>query len=100
MPWCVTQPFSLSGGGVFRRRIAPYGRRWYAHFKDQQLKQKMINGLSMEIGDGRGTRFWEDVWVRGGILKDLFPRLFSVSNQRGSVIRASNVRDMKSSSVI
>ncbi|XP_015961036.1 uncharacterized protein LOC107485010 [Arachis duranensis] len=46
----------------------------------------MINGLSMEIGDGRGTRFWEDVWLRGGSLKDMFPRLFSVSNQRGSVI--------------
>nr|XP_029148271.1 uncharacterized protein LOC112742312 [Arachis hypogaea] len=55
-------------------------------FKDQQVRQKMINGLSMEIGDGRGTRFWEDVWLRGGSLKDLFPRLFSVSNQRGSVI--------------
>ncbi|XP_057734667.1 uncharacterized protein LOC130950143 [Arachis stenosperma] len=40
----------------------------------------------MEVGDGRGTRFWEDVWLRGGALKDQFPRLFSVSNQRGSVI--------------
>ncbi|XP_016177792.1 uncharacterized protein LOC107620087 [Arachis ipaensis] len=40
----------------------------------------------MEIGDGRRTRFWEDIWLRGGLLKDMFPRLFSVSNQRGSVI--------------
>ncbi|XP_016164945.1 uncharacterized protein LOC107607510 [Arachis ipaensis] len=46
----------------------------------------MINGLSMEIGDGRGTRFWEDVWLHGGPLKDTFPRLFLVSNQKGSVI--------------
>ncbi|KAL4299521.1 hypothetical protein AHAS_Ahas17G0109200 [Arachis hypogaea] len=46
----------------------------------------MINGLSMEIGNGRGTRFWEDGWVRGGPLKDNFSRLFSVSNQRESVI--------------
>ncbi|XP_016172731.1 uncharacterized protein LOC107615137 [Arachis ipaensis] len=56
-------------------------------FKDQQVRQKMINGLAMEIGDGRGTRFWEDVWLRSGSLKDLFSRLFSVSNQTGSVIR-------------
>ena len=38
------------------------------------LKQKMINGLSMEIGDERGTRFWEDVWLRGGTLKDHFSK--------------------------
>ncbi|XP_052116058.1 bidirectional sugar transporter SWEET14-like [Arachis duranensis] len=42
--------------------------------------------LSMEVGDGQQTRFWEDVWLLGGALKDRFPRLFSVSNQEGSVI--------------
>ncbi|XP_057740067.1 uncharacterized protein LOC130957211 [Arachis stenosperma] len=46
----------------------------------------MIIGLAMEVGDGRCTRFWEDVWIMGGSLKNRFPRLFSVSNQRGSVI--------------
>ncbi|XP_057720433.1 uncharacterized protein LOC130934927 [Arachis stenosperma] len=46
----------------------------------------MIDGLSMEVGDGRDTRFWEDVWLLGGLLKDRFPRLCSVSNQVGSVI--------------
>ncbi|KAL4276089.1 hypothetical protein AHAS_Ahas20G0172300 [Arachis hypogaea] len=46
----------------------------------------MITGLSMEVGDGRRTRFWEDVWIHGGSLKDRFPKLFSVSNQTGSMI--------------
>ncbi|QHO01916.1 uncharacterized protein DS421_13g419310 [Arachis hypogaea] len=46
----------------------------------------MITGLFMEVGDGRRTRFWEDVWIHGGSLKDRFPRLFFVSNQIGSVI--------------
>ncbi|XP_057719827.1 uncharacterized protein LOC130934259 [Arachis stenosperma] len=40
----------------------------------------------MEVGDGRETRFWEDAWLLGGLLKDRFPRLYSVSNQIGSVI--------------
>ncbi|XP_057730273.1 uncharacterized protein LOC130945580 [Arachis stenosperma] len=55
-------------------------------FKSQQVRQKMITGLSMEVGDGRRTRFWEDAWIHGGPLKDRFPRLFSVSNQTGSMI--------------
>ncbi|KAL4330044.1 hypothetical protein AHAS_Ahas13G0360700 [Arachis hypogaea] len=46
----------------------------------------MITGMAMEVGDGRRTRFWEDVWLHCGSLKDRFPRIFSVSNQCGSVI--------------
>ncbi|XP_016200029.1 uncharacterized protein LOC107641035 [Arachis ipaensis] len=41
----------------------------------------------MEVGNGRRTLFWEDNWVQGGPLKASFPRLFSISNQQGSVIR-------------
>ncbi|XP_015960266.1 uncharacterized protein LOC107484160 [Arachis duranensis] len=40
----------------------------------------------MEVGDGRRTQFWQDNWVQGGPLKGSFPRLFSISNQQGSVI--------------
>ncbi|XP_029148758.1 uncharacterized protein [Arachis hypogaea] len=40
----------------------------------------------MEVGDGRRTRFWEDVWLYCGPLKDRFPRLFSISMQKGCVI--------------
>ncbi|XP_016172579.1 uncharacterized protein LOC107614969 [Arachis ipaensis] len=47
---------------------------------------KMIDGLAIEVGDGRSTRFWEDTWLQVGKLKDSFPRLFLISNQRGSVI--------------
>ncbi|XP_016199025.1 uncharacterized protein LOC107639987 [Arachis ipaensis] len=32
------------------------------------------------------TLFWEDVWLSGGPLKERFPRLFSVSDQKESVI--------------
>ncbi|KAL4287989.1 hypothetical protein AHAS_Ahas19G0241300 [Arachis hypogaea] len=46
----------------------------------------MITGLSMEIGDGRRTHFWKDVWLSYGFLKDRFPRLFSVSTQKSFVI--------------
>ena len=53
---------------------------------NQHLKDKMVAGMSMEVGDGHRTRFWENVWLLGGSLKDRFPRLFSVSNQCGSVI--------------
>ncbi|XP_016199059.1 uncharacterized protein LOC107640024 [Arachis ipaensis] len=40
----------------------------------------------MEVGNGRSTRFWEDNWLQGGPLKVVFPRLFSISDQQGSMI--------------
>ncbi|QHN94447.1 uncharacterized protein DS421_17g601310 [Arachis hypogaea] len=46
----------------------------------------MIDGLAIQVGDGRSTRFWEDTWLQVGKLKDSFPRLFLISNKKGSVI--------------
>jgi len=31
------------------------------------------------LGDGRSVNFWEDRWVVGQVLKEKFPRLFSIS---------------------
>nr|XP_025625497.1 uncharacterized protein LOC112717769 [Arachis hypogaea] len=53
---------------------------------EQHVRQKMIDGLAIEVGDGRSTRFWEDTWLQVGKLKNLFPRLFMISNQQESVI--------------
>ncbi|XP_016163871.1 uncharacterized protein LOC107606331 [Arachis ipaensis] len=40
----------------------------------------------MDVGNGRTIKFWEDIWLPSGRLKEMFPRLFSVSNLTGSVI--------------
>ena len=34
-----------------------------------------------EVGNGNRVRFWEDRWVREGLLKDSFPRLFALSSK-------------------
>ncbi|XP_020972821.1 uncharacterized protein LOC110269371 [Arachis ipaensis] len=47
----------------------------------------MVSGLAMEVGNGSRTLFWKDNWVQGIPLKANFPRLFSISNQQGDVIR-------------
>nr|XP_029151642.1 uncharacterized protein LOC114925980 [Arachis hypogaea] len=53
---------------------------------EPRLREKMISGLAMELGNGRTIRFWEDSWLPNGALKDKFPRLFSVSTLHGAVI--------------
>jgi hypothetical protein len=37
------------------------------------------DNLEREVGDGKNTLFWNDPWVDGDTLKDLFRRLFEIS---------------------
>ncbi|XP_072062020.1 uncharacterized protein [Arachis hypogaea] len=99
----VQAPKKLGGlrvGDAMIRNTALLFKWWgpwkdicHLQIKEQHLREKVITGLALEIGDGRWTRFWEDVWLHCGSLKERFPRLFSVSNQCGSVIRDSGFWD-------
>ncbi|KAL4322013.1 uncharacterized protein LOC107636929 [Arachis ipaensis] len=80
------RPNELLSSQALPTRGGPWRDICHIEFQEQHLRDKMITGLAMEIGDGRKTRFWEDVWLQCGSLKDRFPRLFSISNQCGAVI--------------
>ena len=47
----------------------------------------MTQGIRLELGSGTKARFWWDRWLEDGILKDLYPRLYSLSNQKDCCIR-------------
>ncbi|XP_015951299.1 uncharacterized protein LOC107476066 [Arachis duranensis] len=86
--WEVVQALKKLGGlePDLAIKRGPWKDICQLNIKEQQVRDKMISGLSMEMENGRSTRFWEDAWLQGGSLKDSFPRLFSVSNQQGFVI--------------
>jgi hypothetical protein len=39
-----------------------------------------------KLGNGRLTSFWWDTWAGALPLKDRFPRLFSISNQKHALV--------------
>lgn len=43
-------------------------------------------GMKRKMGKGNKIRFWEDVWFGGESLKDLFPGLYNVSEDKNKVI--------------
>ncbi|GMP72459.1 hypothetical protein CsSME_00030493 [Camellia sinensis var. sinensis] len=51
--------------------------------KCPQLLEVLKANSKITIGDGRLISFWLDQWVGGDCLKNLFPRLYSVSMQQG-----------------
>ncbi|XP_016199199.1 uncharacterized protein LOC107640163 [Arachis ipaensis] len=64
------QPVPIRGG--------PWQDICQLQISESQLRENMISGLSIELGNGRTIRFWEDSWLPPGVLKDMFPRLYSV----------------------
>ena len=40
----------------------------------------VLNYMSMKIGDGKSCKFWYDRWNDEGILKDKYPRVFSLES--------------------
>ncbi|KAL4565722.1 hypothetical protein LXL04_029825 [Taraxacum kok-saghyz] len=47
----------------------------------------LIDLLQVRIGDGESTKFWEDKWSDQGILKNLFPRLYALEAEKGSLVK-------------
>ena len=39
-------------------------------------------GMRVRVGNGKSILFWHDRWCEAGILKNVFPRLFSISLQQ------------------
>ena len=42
--------------------------------------------LQWRVGDGKCVKFWEDRWVDGLALKENFPRLYSISQNKDSLV--------------
>ncbi|XP_029144056.1 uncharacterized protein [Arachis hypogaea] len=82
----IQAPKKLGGLGILPKREGPWRDICQVQKNEQHVRQKMIDGLAKEVGDGRSTRFWEDTWLQVGKPKDNFPRLFLISNQKGLVI--------------
>ena len=56
------------------------------NFNDEDLLKSMADGIRMDLGDGKPARFWDDIWTEAGRLKDIYPRLFSLSIQMESYV--------------
>nr|GFC95342.1 RNA-directed DNA polymerase, eukaryota, reverse transcriptase zinc-binding domain protein [Tanacetum cinerariifolium] len=55
---------------------------WLNIVKDVSVLQakrvNVMNYVRLKLGNGESTSFWEDNWINGGVLKDVFPRLYAL----------------------
>lgn len=76
--------------------VDPVHTRWPTH-ASQWWKDLMAldigvgtnwfnNEMVRRVGNGESTRFWKDVWIGVRPLKEVFPRLFSLSNHKDAFV--------------
>ncbi|XP_058776556.1 uncharacterized mitochondrial protein AtMg00310-like [Vicia villosa] len=51
------------------------------------------NNCSFGIGDGYSTSFWHSLWMKEGIIKSLFPSLFTISSLQDVSVACMGARD-------
>ncbi|GKA94298.1 RNA-directed DNA polymerase, eukaryota, reverse transcriptase zinc-binding domain protein [Tanacetum coccineum] len=70
--------------------------KWVWRFNNQKesLWAKVIRAIhgedgkvgKLKLGNGTTTSFWNDKWYGGGVLKDLFPRLYALENSKSVTV--------------
>ena len=46
-----------------------------------KVRSIIEEGMRVKVGNGKATLFWHDRWCDAGVLKYIFPRLFTISTQ-------------------
>jgi hypothetical protein len=49
-------------------------------------KNWLVDSVRRKVGNGVTTLFWSSIWIGNVPLKVMFPRLYSLSNQKESMV--------------
>ena len=75
---------------VCLQQVKPNGGVWpkirNINNENERLWRSISEGIRMEVGDDRKIRFWDDVWLEYGRLRETYPRWHSLSNQKDCFI--------------
>ncbi|GAU33092.1 hypothetical protein TSUD_259430 [Trifolium subterraneum] len=71
-------------------RIPPSASKWwkdiYAVERAVESKNWLEESVVRKVGNGNSTLFWSTTWIGEAPLSLVFPRLFSLSNQKSSMV--------------
>ena len=75
--WCRVLSARMEGGRVLEGgRDASY---WWRVIAALRREVWFSDHASHDVGNGKSTMFWSDVWIDGVALKESFSRLFDLS---------------------
>ncbi|GJW76517.1 RNA-directed DNA polymerase, eukaryota [Tanacetum coccineum] len=70
-------------------------RSWFFNGQDPKsnkaswvkwTKSNSEDYIRLKLGNGENTRFWLDNWYEGGVIKELFPRMFALELNKNATV--------------
>ena len=52
----------------------------------REVGVNVVEYFRKKVGNGEGTKFWEDRWLESGYLKERFKRLFHLESDKGVTV--------------
>ncbi|GKD16732.1 RNA-directed DNA polymerase, eukaryota, reverse transcriptase zinc-binding domain protein, partial [Tanacetum coccineum] len=79
-------------GGKIGKHVTSSGNScWLMIVKEMKsLKDRgvdILNCIRLKVGNGDASVFWDDHWCVGGILKDLFPRIYALETRKDATVK-------------
>ncbi|GAU34029.1 hypothetical protein TSUD_16170 [Trifolium subterraneum] len=72
-------------------RVPSLASKWWKDINslDKVVENKnwIVESVGRKVGDGNSTCFWSSLWIGEAPLSVVFPRLFSLSNHKTSMVR-------------
>jgi hypothetical protein len=56
-------------------------------------KETFLKYGSFIVGDGEGTRFWEDTWLGADLLASQYPNLYAIVNHKNVTVASAIKED-------
>ncbi|GKF43499.1 hypothetical protein Tco_0130051, partial [Tanacetum coccineum] len=54
--------------------------------EDGNLNMVVSDYIRLKLRNGENTRFWVDNWYEGGVIKELFPRMFALELTKNATV--------------
>lgn len=80
----VTEKYGTEGKWTTKSVRSPYDASLWKSIRN--LWPKLINKSKFKVGNGRKISLWDDNWLGQGLLKDLFPDIYSLNQQQEVIL--------------
>nr|GEU97204.1 RNA-directed DNA polymerase, eukaryota [Tanacetum cinerariifolium] len=78
-------------GSVGKNKLASVRSCWMNIVHEskelENLGVNIFDYIQLKVGNGESTLFWEEKWIDGLVLKDLFPHLYTIETNKKATVR-------------
>ncbi|GKA13774.1 hypothetical protein Tco_0693420 [Tanacetum coccineum] len=88
--WSLVEPIYGEDGNLNKDVSGGVRTCWTSIVHEVRVLQgrgiNVADYIRLKLGNGENTRFWVDNWYEGGVIKELFPRMFALELNKNATV--------------